>query len=89
MRFTGNNVRLRNLNFNKCTAENLKVIQRKIERSVFGAILRDHLRNEDQSRRSGVNDVISVVPNSNETGRIVSHGYKMNNGQNDCVNGNG
>ena len=43
------------------SARNLKVTQRKMERSMLGLNLRDHVKNEDLRRRSGVTDIIERI----------------------------
>ncbi|XP_044751721.1 uncharacterized protein LOC123311716 [Coccinella septempunctata] len=49
------------LTLTNATARKLKVTQRKMERSMLGVTLRDHIRNEDLRKRTGVEDVITVV----------------------------
>jgi len=40
------------------SAKKLKVTQRKMERSMLGVSLRDHIRNEELRRRTDVTDVV-------------------------------
>ena len=43
------------------SANKLMVTQRKMERSMLGVSLLDHIRNEDLRRKTGVTDVVNKI----------------------------
>ena len=49
------------LTLTKASANKLMVSQRKMERSMFGVSLQDHIRNEDLRRRTGVTDLVNQI----------------------------
>ena len=49
------------LTLTTASANKLMVTQRKMERSMLGVSLRDHIRNEDLRRRTGVTDVVNQI----------------------------
>lgn len=49
------------LTLTSTSAKKLRVVQRKMERSMLGVCLRDHIRNEELRRRTGVTDVIKRI----------------------------
>lgn len=49
------------LTLTTASARKLRTTQRKMERSMLGVSLRDHIRNEDLRRRTGVTDVIQQI----------------------------
>lgn len=49
------------LTLTNASAKKLKITQRKMERSMLGVSLRDHIRNEELRRRTGVTDVVLHV----------------------------
>ena len=53
--------RAETLTLSTASANKLMVTQRKMERSMLGVSLRDHIRNEDLRRRTGVTDVVNQI----------------------------
>ena len=49
------------LTLTTASANKLRVTQRKMERSMFGVSLRDHIRNEDLRKRTDVTDVVDKI----------------------------
>ena len=49
------------LTLTTASANKLMVTQRKMERSMLGVSLRDHIRNEDLRKRTGVTDVVKQI----------------------------
>ncbi|CAG9840255.1 unnamed protein product [Diabrotica balteata] len=57
------------LTLTKTSAEKLRRIQRKMERSMLGISLRNRIRNEEVYRRTGVETLLNILQGKNGDGQ--------------------